>query len=56
MNPPIPTATQRMYLQRLLQINLATLAGLATLLLSMGEDSPSEARCWSGWPPGPRSG
>ncbi len=32
-----------MYLQRLLQINLATLAGLATLLLSMGEDNPSKA-------------
>ena len=31
-----------MYLQRLLQINLATLAGLATLLLSMGEDNPSK--------------
>jgi transglutaminase-like putative cysteine protease len=32
-----------MYLQRLLQINLATLAGLATLLLSMGEDTPGKA-------------
>ena len=32
-----------MYLQRLLQINLATLAGLATLLLSMGEDNPAKA-------------
>ena len=31
-----------MYLQRLLQINMATLAGLATLLLSMGQDSPAQ--------------
>ena len=31
-----------MYLQRLLQINMATLAGLATLLLSMGQDSPAK--------------
>ena len=35
--------SSNMYLQRLLQINLATLAGLATLLLSMGEDNPSKA-------------
>ena len=31
-----------MYLQRLLQINMATLAGLATLLLGMGQDSPGK--------------
>ena len=29
-----------MFLQRLLQINVATLAALATLLLGMGQDSP----------------
>ena len=31
-----------MYLQRLLQINVATLAALATLLLGMGQDTPGK--------------
>ena len=31
-----------MYLQRLLQINVATLAALATLLLGMGQDNPTK--------------
>ena len=31
-----------MFVQRLLQINIATLVALATLLLSMGQDRPEK--------------
>ena len=50
LDPLHPTHPRPMYLERLLQINMATLAALGALLLGMGQRSEGR-RCWWRWRP-----